>query len=490
MDDRLDCALKPRVNSMNILLVGLLAAVLWLGLGAGAGAEKLPSLGERSGSPIITSQARQLGDEFMREARRQLVFVRDPLLLAYVRALGSRVSASVDDDSDVFKFHLVRSGEVNAFAVPGGHVVLYTTLILETESEGELASVVAHEIAHLVQRHPTRALVRAQGRELSAGAGMLVAVLLGGQAGAATVAATSAMAAGDRLRYSRAFEQEADNVGLDLLASAGYDPHSAVDFLHRLQRRSRVQGLSPPEYLLTHPLSTRRVAEVRSRIARYAKVTEGHGSDFAHARARISALFEPNAEVAADYFTSPAGNDVLVKRVTRYGLGLVKSRLGAHDESLRIFQQLVSDYPDDLHYPLALAESHVAAGALRSALSPLQSARARWPDEPILHGAEANVLIKIGEASSAKSIIRAALRLDNDSAPLYRLLARAEGQLGNTASSFQALAEASYLEGELTRALAELRRAEKHAGHSTYLAASISARMAVLRELIDRNEKH
>ena len=122
MDDRLDCALKPRVNSMNILLVGLLAAVLWLGLGAGAGAEKLPSLGERSGSPIITSQARQLGDEFMREARRQLVFVRDPLLLAYVRALGSRVSASVDGDSEVFKFHLVRSGEVNAFAVPGGHV--------------------------------------------------------------------------------------------------------------------------------------------------------------------------------------------------------------------------------------------------------------------------------------------------------------------------------------------------------------------------------
>ena len=123
MDDRLDCALKPRVNSMNILLVGLLAAALWLGLGAGAGAEKLPSLGERSGSPIITSQARQLGDEFMREARRQLVFVSDPLLLAYVRALGSRVSASVDDDSDVFKFHLVRSGEVNAFAVPGGHVL-------------------------------------------------------------------------------------------------------------------------------------------------------------------------------------------------------------------------------------------------------------------------------------------------------------------------------------------------------------------------------
>jgi len=482
--------MMPRVNSMNILLVGLLATVLWLGLGAGVCAEKLPSLGERSGRPIATPQTRQLGDEFMREARRQLVFVRDPVLLAYVQALGSRVSASVADDGDFFRFHLVRNGEVNAFAVPGGHVVLYTTLILETESEGQLASVVAHEVAHLVQRHPTRSLARSHGRELSASAGMLVAVLLGGQAGAATMAATSAMAVGDRLRYSRAFEQEADTVGLDLLASAGYNPHSAVDFLHRLERGSRVQGLSPPEYLLTHPLSTRRVAEVRSRIERYATVTDGHGSDFAHARARIRALFEPNPEAAADYFASPAGSDVLVKRAARYGLALVKSRLGAHDEALRILQQLVSDYPDDLHYPLALAESHVAAGALRSALSPLRSARARWPDEPILYGAEANVLIKIGEASLAKSMIRAALRLDNDSVVLYRLLARAEGQLGNMAPSFQALAEASYLEGEPTRALAELSRAEKHAGHSTYLATSISARMAVLRELIDRRATH
>jgi predicted Zn-dependent protease len=100
------------------------------------------------------------------------------------------------------------------------------------------------------------------------------------------------------------------------------------------------------------------------------------------------------------------------------------------------------------------------------------------------------VLIKIGEASLAKSMIRAALRLDNDSVVLYRLLARAEGQLGNMAPSFQALAEASYLEGEPTRALAELSRAEKHAGHSTYLGASISARMAVLRELIDRRATH
>ena len=76
MDDRLACALKPRVNSMDILLVGLLAAVLWLGLGAGAGAEKLPSLGERSGSPIATPEARQLGDEIKREARRQRALSR------------------------------------------------------------------------------------------------------------------------------------------------------------------------------------------------------------------------------------------------------------------------------------------------------------------------------------------------------------------------------------------------------------------------------
>jgi predicted Zn-dependent protease len=96
----------------------------------------------------------------------------------------------------------------------------------------------------------------------------------------------------------------------------------------------------------------------------------------------------------------------------------------------------------------------------------------------------------MGDAASAKPMIRAGLRLDNDSVALYRLLARAEGQLGNMAPSFQALAEASYLEGELTRALAELSRAEKHAGHSAYLATSISARMAVLRELIDRLETH
>ncbi|MED5533745.1 MAG: M48 family metalloprotease, partial [Pseudomonadota bacterium] len=161
-------------------------------------------------SIVIPPGEEAMGREFIAAARQQLAFVEDPLLVRYVENLGQRLAAGLGGDTDRLRFFLIESKLVNAFAGPGGRLAVFTGLVTTTRSEAELASVMAHEIAHVAQRHLPRMMERAARRKIPTTAGILAAILLGGQAGAAAMAATTGAAMSDQLRYSREFEREAD----------------------------------------------------------------------------------------------------------------------------------------------------------------------------------------------------------------------------------------------------------------------------------------
>ncbi len=463
--------------------VWLVLAVGMFGIGSPVlGGSNLPL--DDSMSEVSISVAEQAtGREFIRSARSRFRFVDDPLVLDVLRQIGARLSSTLAGDTEILTFHLIENSQLNAFAGPGGHIGVFTGLITATESEAELASVIAHELAHVTQRHLPRMIERAQQRQIPATAGMIAAILLGGQAGAATMAVTNAAAISDQLSYTRAFEREADALGLKILNAAGYDPEAMARFLQRLAQSSRFQDAEIPEYFRTHPLSSNRIAEMEGRTVNYPSVVDEASPNFLHAQARITAIYGDDAERAIEQFRHRIASDTgAASRAARYGLALAALKTGEFEVAIEQAHRLWESDPDDPFYVVGLAESYQGRGDISTALGVLAADYPVDADDPVLSSYYADALIKAGKPAKAKPVIRAGLRAAPHSIVLFRLLARAEGELGRLAESFQALAETHYLSGDLGLALEKLELAVKHTGNSAYLKASIAARQAEIRQ--------
>ena len=212
--------LKLTNPARQLLVAG---ALLLTSNGTPADNINLPDLGDQSASVITPLQERKLGEDIMRQARRRLTFLDDAELNYYLQALGQRLVAGSDSPRQEFHFYIVKDSSINAFAVPGGFISVHTGLLLATQSEAEFASVMAHEIAHITQRHIPRMIADAQRTTLPAMASVLAAVLLGAgghPAGDAAIALTTATVAQRELNFSRSFEEEADRLGMNTLARA------------------------------------------------------------------------------------------------------------------------------------------------------------------------------------------------------------------------------------------------------------------------------
>ena len=426
---------------------------------------------------VVTAEERALGREFIRLAHTRLRLIEDPLLVNGVARIGARLTQVLNVDPGIIGFHLVDDPAINGFAGPGGQIVLFTGLIATAETEAEFASVVAHELAHVTQRHLPRMIERARKRQIPATAGLIAGILLGGQAGVATMAATNAAALSDQLSYSRTFEREADAVGLRILSTAGYDPQAMARFIQSLAQDTRFQVNQTPEYFRTHPLSLNRIAEIESRAAGHSQEAMSQTHEYLLLRARVLARYGIDEERLVAIFHSQAAADIPeVASAGRYGLVLSGLRTGAYNQSVELALSLRAQSPKNIFYVVGLAESLQAAGDLNSALKLLAEAMAMVPDDPVLASYYADMLIKAGKPDQAKPVIRAGLRALPHSRRLFKLLARAEGELGRTAESFQALAEYHYLSGDLQTALDKLTAALQHVQASAYLTASITAR--------------
>jgi len=476
------------------LPVVCLSAALIAGPGAAPGPaaaqDNLPSLG-RGTSGLSEMDEKRLGREFIRNARRSMEFVEDPELTQYVRELGRRIAASGDEPASEFHFYLIRNRALNAFAVPGGHIAVNTGLIMATESEAELASVLAHEVAHVTQHHLARMLDQSKGHGLKMLGALAAAILLGGEAGQAAVVAANASAIENQLEYSRSFEREADGIGIQTLARAGYDPRAMPTFFERLQRWARVYESGAPEFLRTHPLTTDRIADTRVRAENYQSTDNPDPSDFYHARAKIRAAFSGDpGNAAAQFASNLESGDYENETAERYGYALALSNAGRSEEALKVIDRLVAENPDSVRHQTARGNILVNAGRYTEAVEHFERLRERWPDRRALDLYYASALIQTQRYAEAKRLLKKRLLKDGDDPRAYALLARAEGEMGNSLLAHQNLAEYHYLRANLEEAYRQLKLAEKYAGDSDYARQSIEARMKeIRREMEIFNEK-
>lgn len=443
---------------------------------------ELPDLGDAASAVISPAQERKLGEEFMRRARRSLAFVNDPEVAAYLDDLGRRLVARSDDPGMAFRFFAIDDSTVNAFAVPGGFIGVHTGLLLAAQSEAELASVLAHEIAHVTQRHIPRMLADQQ-RSMPAMAALLAAVLLAGHGAEGAVALTAATMAQKGINFTRAAEEEADRIGIRLLAGAGFDPRAMPAFFERMQRINRHNETNLPEFLRTHPVTTARIADSRARAERfpYRQVPDSLEFRLVQAKLRAGAPGDP-ADIArafADNLTQGRGAHA---QAERYGYALALLRAREYGEARAQARRLIEQAPGNPFYRMLQADVEIAAGRRDGGLALYARAYEDEPSYYPLAVSYARALLADQRPGRAEPIIREALKRRPDDPTLYQLLSQASGALGHYAEAHRAMAEHYYLNGSPGAAIEQLEMASRRAGDNYYLQASIEARLQAIKQ--------
>ena len=441
----------------------------------------LPELGDSASRYLSPAQETEIGQRFFRQLMRSKNFIEDHVLQDYLQSLGERIGASAHLRGMNLYFNLIMDNRVNAFAVPGGYITFYTGLLTLTEEESELASVVSHEIAHLTQRHLARLIAKQSEDKIPAVAALLGSILIGGQTGLAGATLTSATVASNQLAYSRAFEREADAIGIQLLADSGYDPNSMVQFFRALESHSRHDQAVVYEFLQTHPLSLNRVSESESRASEYPPRTHTSSFEYHLAKAKIRALYMERNNHPEIFLEDQITSGPEVKSdAAKYGLAVYLTRSRNFSRARSILDSLASKYPDHPWIGVAQAENELADGHAEVAVSILEDLLENHT-RPYLYYHMAQAYLANKQPEQAKKFVRYQIRRNPQLFRLYEFLSQSNAALNNLAEAHQAKAEYHAVLGNDPAAIESLELALREAEPEGYLAQSLSARIAELK---------
>ena len=442
---------------------------------------ELPDMGDSSGTLITPAEEKEFGEAFFRSLHSQISINQDAEIQQYIQTIGEKLVANSDTPSNPFHFFVVMENNINAFAGPGGYIGVNSGLILITEAESELASVMAHEIAHVTQRHLYRAYEASSRLSIPMAAATLAAILLGTQSPALGQAAIVAIQAGNvqfQIDFTRENEAEADRVGMQTLAGSQYDPRSMPTFFERLQQSSRYYGQNIPEFLRTHPVTASRISDTRGRAETYPYKQYPDSLSYQLTKAKIRVLTGTNEADTLKYFQSRSTQGTTEQRtVARYGLGLHALNTLKFAEAEAIFQQLSKEYPNQPQYVTALARTALDSKNFKTALSRYKKLTEQYPDNEAIKIEYITTLLKAGNAEQARKNLLL-LRPTTKSMPIYsQLLAQVYSDLNQPAESHRYLAEYYYATGQTRDAILQIKLAQKSKGLNFQLSAILNDRL-------------
>ncbi len=473
-------------------LVQLLLAIALYNASAYATEElKLPNLGESSTSLFSPEQEYQLGRAWLRVFRSQAPTLDDPMLQDYLEDLIYRLVTHSQLQDRRIEVVIVDNPVINAFAVPGGVIGVHTGLLLYAQSEDELATVLAHEIAHLSQRHFSRRIEQQQATQPLTLAGLLAGAVLiattGGAAGMAALSATQAAALDAQLRHSRAAEQEADRIGMQTMVDAGMDPHAAPAMFERMLQGTRYTGANRiPEFMRTHPLSESRISDTRNRARQYPRTQRPPSLPYHLMRARMRVHHSDTPQRAAETFRNSLEGTPISRDATRYGLVLALIESARPKEAQAELDLLLEKDPTRIEYIVAQADLDMSINEAQSAVRMLQRELRLFPNNHALTMAYARALLMNDQAYIAEEVLIEQSHIRPDDPGLWYLLAEVQGLSGNIVGLHQARAEYFILNGVLDQAERQLNYAMPLAKNDYHTSAEISQRLRDISELRQR----
>lgn len=426
--------------------------------------QDLPSLGLTSSYEVSIHQERLLGQGWMRQFRSQTQLYHDPLVQNYTEQLVQRLatwnSTLEQKELDVL---LVDQRQLNAFAVPGGIVGINTGLFVFAAYEDEFASVVAHELAHISQRHFARRVETAKGAQWATMAGLLAGILVAsqghGDAGVAAIAGTQAAAIQSQLAWSRTYEQEADRIGMETLVAAGYPAEAMPRMFAQMQRLANLSG-RPPEFLLTHPLTESRIADAQSRADQLqASAAPGQSRDYELIRVRLLFYSINNSRDAMTLFARQPASEA----AQAYAEALLARSEEKWQTSLAKLEQLVADDPDWLLARYLLVEELAEQKRWEEAEDQLQELLLYAPGYYPAHFLQAEIHIRQQQWDSARRILDTLSKTRPNDPQVWYQLAEAAGKTNRQIQLHQARAEFFQLTGRFRQAYAQLDLAQEQA---------------------------
>lgn len=448
-------------------------------------AEDLPKLGDAASAIISSDQEYRLGRAWLRQLRAQAPIIQDPMIHDYLYELVYRLASNSELQNPQLEMVVIQSPDINAFAVPGGVVGLNGGLMLNARSEDELAGVIAHELAHLSQRHFARALERSQNTSWAGLAALLASIAIaataGGDAGVAALATTQAAAIESQLRFSRGNEQEADRVGMQTLARSGMNPGAMADFFEALQRSMRYYGTMPPEFLLTHPVTESRITDARIRAAQLPSRPNSNSLEFALMKARTQVLFAQDTNATILDLKAQLKNSEQLLEPVEYGLACAYHKANQLDLALSSINRLLDSRPQRITYIATKAEILNQMGRYQEAAALLESGLKFSPDNFVLSTLYGSALIKNGKPEEAVKVLRYQLTQHGTYPLLWNLLAEAYGKDNDRLGVYEAKAEYYFLYGRTLSAIEQLQYALPLADKQFQVAARISTRMDEMR---------
>lgn len=452
---------------MRRLLAGLAAALVLVGSTAQAASE------------------RELGRRFVLEARAALPLVDDPAVLGVVRRLGDRLIQSLGPQEFDYEFFVVRHPSINAFAVPGGYIFIFSGLLARAKTEDELVGVLGHEIAHVHAHHVVRQQTAGQ---VWTAAGLLGVLL----AAVNPVLGVGAMAAAQtaQLKFSREFEQEADFLGVRIATEAGYDPQSLAGFFGHLLSESRLNPTGVPPYMLSHPVTDDRVGSVES-IIRTQKLTRPAGRpasslDLREAQAVVRALDLPSEEVIAEYRKAV---DATGGSEARYLLGRAYQTIGKLEAARTEFEAVAGEAALQDRIDGRLGDLYLVLGDHEKARAHLDRHVARAPKDGWARRQLGRALEAAGDASGALAQYRQAVALAPDDAEANRLFGLGLGRSGDEREGLYHLALAARLAGDLPQSLRHFLRVKDLTPKDDRRQAELDLAIEDLEPLVRRAER-
>ncbi|MFU8816825.1 MAG: M48 family metalloprotease [Pseudomonadales bacterium] len=449
-----------------------------------ANVDDLPMLGDASSSRISPDLEREIGGQFLKRLHSALPTVSDPILKYWVNWHISDLAQHSQLRDPLMQVVLIDNREINAFAAPGGVVGINLGLMLAANDVHEYSSVIAHELAHLSQRHFARGIEEQRAQTLPTVAGLLAAIMIGALGGSdvgiAAVSAAQAAAQSSQLRYSRTREQEADRIGLSTMMRAGLDPAGMSRMFESMQQAFRFTR-RPPEFLLTHPLSESRVADARQQVMMLPVKQYEDSLDYALMRARATVHYAETPHVAVKQFERAVRNDP-ESAPARYGLALALSRTGDHQQALALSDALFSQDQTKILYIAAYGELLTEAKKYDQAERLLSHHLTLNPDNAPLAMLYADNLTKQQKHAEAVAVLSRQSRARPDDVDVWYNLAEVSGLAGDIIGVHRARAEYFALHGGYQKAIQHLEYARRLADRDNkQLLARLDQRINDLR---------
>ncbi len=446
-------------------LLGFLLLSLMNGLSFGAlGSEiKLPKLGDTASGIVSREQEYLIGRMWLKAFRSRIKEYEDPLMKQYIEGLLFELATYSELEDVRLELVIVNNPTINAFAVPGGIIGLHTGIFAHAKTEDEFSSILAHELAHLSQRHFARGLEEQKKASfLSMGgllAGLAIAAAAGADAGTAAMTVSQAATMEGRLRYSRSNEQEADRIGLQTMKNAGRNPAAAAKMFETMLTLTRHAINRPPEFLLTHPVTEKRISDARNRVINLPFRHYPRSENYLLMQARALVALNKNTKATIENFRLKLRQRSLNSEAIYYGLALAHAQMKDYEKATSLIHDLIKHQPDQLIYLHTEIEIDLASGRLSEAQEKVTEMLRKSPNNYPLLVLHSEGLMKARKYEQSAEVLKLLCRTRPEDPNVWYRLAEVNGLAGNIAGVHKARAEYFILVGAFDQARKQLTRA-------------------------------